>query len=455
LPHPSSAAARLATALLCALLLLAAGAARAEEPPEPPQSEPQKTTKETDAGRTLKLLPSKLLLAPLNLFQAGVRATLNLVEEERLVDKVDYYLRYLEDRGVYPSVFDLGDGSGVGAGLEVRRCALPRLCLGAAAGVTHKLYQGYQASASVPLDGLEFTTRAGYLYRPEEEFFGLGPETTQATQTNYLLEDGYAEGLIRLGRERERGAFVRGLQAAASVRLDAYKAGPGKDSGEPSIEEFFSRSEVPGLDSSIDLLSVGLSLVHDDRDWPDLPTTGGRRRLVAALFHDTSGGRFDFWRARLELEQLLPFSSLKHAFILRALGEINEPLSGNDEVPFFLQARLGGSVWLRGFHELRFYDEKALTWSVEYRYRIWGRADAFLYVDQGEVFGRGGGFSLGRIATSGGGGFMVRRFGRAHSEDVISGGPEYMALRERLFFMLLLGGSGEGFQPFITFGAFL
>lgn len=446
-----------AALLLCALLLMASPL-RAEEGAEGVQGAepPRKTGKEVDVERTLILLPSKLIRAPLAVLKGGLRHTLNFVEEERLADKLDYYLRWLEEEGVYPKVFDLGDGSGVGAALEVRRSPGGPLCLGLAAGVTHKLYQGYQAQAALPLMGgrAELTTRAGYLYRPEEEFFGLGPDTTEATQSNYLLEDGYLEAMARAGGAGGPGG-PRRLQVGAAVRFDAYKASPGKDGGQPSVEEVFTRAEVPGLLGSVDLLSAGVAVVHDSRDWLELPTRGGRRRLAAALFRDTSGTHFNFWRASLELEQLLPFSTARHAFLVRAYGEMNEPLSDSDEVPFFLLAKLGGSRWLRGFHELRFYDQHALTWSLEYRYRIWGRADAFLYVDQGEVFGRDQGFRAGDIATSGGGGIMLRAFGLAHTEDVISGGPDYIAAGERLFFMLLLGASGEGLRPFITFGAFL
>jgi hypothetical protein len=437
------------------LAVLSPAVVHGQAPPgAPPAQEekapPEKTSKEVDVGRTIELLPSKIVLAPVSLLEAGTKRTLNFIEGEHLVDKVDYYLRYLNDRGIFPSAYDLGDGSGVGVGVEARRSPGGRVCLGAAAGVTTKLYQSYQAQAALPLyDGdLLLSARAGYQYRPEEEFYGIGPTTTQATQTNYLVEDGFAEGGARLGCERS-------LQVALSVRGDTYKTDQGKDSSVPSIQEEFGPAQAPGLFESINFVSTGFIVSHDDRDWPEVPTSGGHQRLGAWLYHDASGKHFDFYRASLELEQILPISTLKHVFLVRAYAEVNQPLSDKDQIPFFLLARLGGSYWLRGFHELRFYDERAVTWSLEYRYRIWGRAEAFLYVDQGEVFGRSQGFSAAQIATSGGGGFMIRRFHQEHSEDIISGGPGYVALRERLFLTILVGGSGEGVRPFITFGAFL
>ncbi len=437
-------------ALLLVLLLSAGRAFGAEPAPGPEQAPAEKTGKEVDVARTLELLPSKVVLIPVSLFEGGLKRTLNFVEGERLADKLDYYVRYLNNRGLYPSAYDLGDGSGVGVGLAVRRSPEGRVCLGGAAGLTYKLYQAYQASASLPFygGGLILATRAGYTYRPEEEFYGIGPASSTDARTDYLVEDGFFEGTTRLG-------YPERLQLVVAARWDVYRTKPGRDSSVRSIQEVFTPVTAPGLFESIHYASGGFSLVHDSRDWPQVPTRGGRQQLGAAIFHETTGRPFDFYRASLQLEQLLPFSSLKHAFLVRAFAEVNQPLGDSDQVPFFLLARLGGSYLLRGFHELRFYDERAVEWSLEYRYRIWSRADAFLYVDQGEVFGRSQGFSASQIATSGGGGLMVRNFGFAHSEDIISGGPGFEAPVERLFFMLLLGATGEGVRPFITFGAFI
>ncbi|MFH0810067.1 MAG: BamA/TamA family outer membrane protein [Pseudomonadota bacterium] len=437
--------------VLVLAMALAAGPVCAQPQADSEQPAPaEKTAKETDVGRTALLLPSKLVQAPLNLFEGGLKETLDFIEGKRLVDKLQYYVRYLNDRGVYPSAYSLGDGSGVGAGVRVRRSPTGVGCLGLAAGVTTKLYQSYQAQAALPLCGgrLALSTRAGWQYRPEEEFYGIGPETTTATRSDYLLKDGFFEGATRLGCPRL-------LQAAVAVRYDIFQTSPGQDSGVRSIQDVFTPAEVPGLLQSINLVSGGFTILHDSRDWPEVPTTGGFQQLTANIFHDPSDDRFDFYRARLDLEQLLPFSSLKHAFLVRAFAEVNQPVSDSDQVPFFMLAKLGGSYWLRGFHELRYYDERAVTWSLEYRYRIWSRADAFLYVDQGEVFGSKKDFSAGDIATSGGGGFMIRNFGFRHSEDIVSGGPAYVAAQEHLFFKLLIGATGEGIRPFVIFGTFI
>jgi hypothetical protein len=425
-------------------------------PPNAPAEEaaaqppPEKTSKEVDVPRTVWLLPSKIVTAPLNLFQTGVKGTLNYLEGEHIVDKVLYYVRRLNDEGIFPNAYNMGDDSGTGIGLEVRRSPDRRFCLGAAGGVTNKLYQQYQLSAALPLYESEvmLMTRAGYRYRPQEEFYGIGPDSSNNRRSDYLLEDWFAEGSTRVG-------CWRGLQGALAVRYDSFKTAGGTDSGVASTTSVFSPFQAPGLGSQIDLFSAGFTVVHDDRDWPEVPTRGGRQLLTAALFRDTGGQHFNFYRATLDLQQLLPFSTLKHAFLVRAYAEVNQPAGSDDEVPFFLLATLGGSELLRGFHTLRFYDEKAVEWSVEYIWRIWSRADAFLYVDQGEVFGRRQGFSAGDIATSGGGGFRVRAFGWEHSEDVISGGPGFVSPNERLFFQILIGGSVDGVQPFVTFGAFL
>ena len=69
---------------------------------------------------------------------------------------------------------------------------------------------------------------------------------------------------------------------------------------------------------------------------------------------------------------------------LRLAGEITEPFSDR-EVPFYYLSELGRGETIRGFSRGRFRARDMVLGSLEYRYPIWAKADAILFVDVGQV----------------------------------------------------------------------
>jgi len=75
---------RLLVAALIAALTVLPGSALAEEPA--PGTAAVKTSRKVDVGRTLLLLPSKIVRVPVSLAKTGLRHGLNFVEEKRLLE---------------------------------------------------------------------------------------------------------------------------------------------------------------------------------------------------------------------------------------------------------------------------------------------------------------------------------------------------------------------------------
>ena len=55
-------------------------------------------------------------------------------------------------------------------------------------------------------------------------------------------------------------------------------------------------------------------------------------------------------------------------------------------LPFYLLPSLGGVKTLRGYTKHRFVDNDLALISAEYRYPIWEKIDAFVFLDEARVF---------------------------------------------------------------------
>lgn len=71
----------------------------------------------------------------------------------------------------------------------------------------------------------------------------------------------------------------------------------------------------------------------------------------------------------------------------RLLVETIDPTGNSVDTPFYLRSSLGGNDDLRGYQTRRFVDNDLALVSVEYRYPILDHVDAFIFLDEGRVFG--------------------------------------------------------------------
>ena len=78
-----------------------------------------------------------------------------------------------------------------------------------------------------------------YRYFPQEDYFGTGPDSSQADQTDYLLEAASA-GMVS-GYKLGRYALVAG-----AVSYQTFDVRPGTDSRFPTTQDVFTDAEAPG-----------------------------------------------------------------------------------------------------------------------------------------------------------------------------------------------------------------
>jgi outer membrane protein assembly factor BamA len=287
--------------------------------------------------------------------------------------------------GFHPKLGGLSTGSGFAMGAEFRNDALAAesLLLRLAAQASPQGYQRYEAQIGLPrLDGgrflLDFTGR--YRNYPQEDFFGLGADSSEDNRTSYRLEDA---NLIGTAGVRAGAWLTVGFRGG----LLLTHTGSGTDDRYPSIENRFDDTTAPALASQPDYLYGGPYMEIDYRDSRLNPREGGYYRFDWTSFNDREPGTFSFNRFQGEIRQYFPFWNQRRVIVFRAKTSMVGADTGS-RVPFFLQPTLGGSDDLRGFREFRFQDQNLMVMNLEYRWEAFSGLDMAVFGDAGKVFPR-------------------------------------------------------------------
>jgi hypothetical protein len=259
---------------------------------------------------------------------------------------------------------------------------------------------------------------------PRVDFYGIGPDSSEALRTTYLMEDTTAEGTFGVRPLRWLGIGLTGGYLNTNV-------GPG--SREPSTEEIFTPAQVPGLETQPGYLRGGPIVLFDYRDNPYGPRAGGLYYGRFDYYDARNAKQFSFRRFTAEAQQFVPLFNRKRVIAVRGKTILSYPNAGQ-EVPFYLQPGLGSSNDLRGFPAFRFYDTNSLILNAEWRWEIFTHVDAAIFGDFGKVFSRPGLINFSGLEKSYGGGLRFRAPGT-----------------EAVFFRFDVAASREGVQFWLVF----
>ena len=224
---------------------------------------------------------------------------------------------------------------------------------------------------------IEAQVRGQYYKFPQEDFFGLGPDSRHDNRTDYLQEG------------TEFGADVRVqplkmIDLGGSVSFMSPSIGRGTDRRFPSTDQIFDPATLPGYTQQPDFVRSDASAAFDWRDNPLHPHSGGRYGVEFSNYDDRDLNAFGFRRVAVNLQQYVPLPNRYRTLALRAAVVTTDPHAGQ-QVPFYFQPTLGGSQELRGFREFRFRDRNSLLMSAEYRWEASWMLDGALFVDAGKV----------------------------------------------------------------------
>ena len=282
--------------------------------------------------------------------------------------------------GFYPKLGSLATGSGFAYGVGYRdRDLLNETAVLELWGATStRLYWATEGRITFPnLANKRLLVEAWAAHRdyPQEDFFGIGPDSARANQTSYAIRSDLVGAR----------AAVRPLPivlAGGGLEYLTPKLGQGTDSRVPSIETLFDPSTAPGLGEAVDYLR-SMAFLEVDYRQPKNPRKGGWYRVNFSRFDDRTSGRYSVNRVDTDVRQFFGLLAGRRVLAARLFASTSDTGPGQT-MPFYLMPTLGGNDTLRGFREYRFRGPHAILAQAEYRYEIWSGLDGALFYDAGK-----------------------------------------------------------------------
>jgi outer membrane protein assembly factor BamA len=295
------------------------------------------------------------------------------------------------------------------------------------ASLSANRYQQYDASLlATRLGGLPLSLELYNRYRnfPEEEHFGLGPDSFLEDGGVYRLEDYTATAKLMFDS-------IRWVEVTGRTGYLRSRTASGIEGDDPSVEFVLPATDLPGFKESIEYWLSEVTATMDSRDSRWNPRSGILLTGVHTIYKDQDGGGFDFRYSNAELQHYIPFFHKHRVLALRARVADAKPRS-EGIVPFHFLPHVGGANSIRGFEEYRFRDGKLMLANVEYRFEAFIGLDVALFGDFGQVASRWKNIRTSDFESSYGAGL---RFNTVHN----------------VFLRLDLGHGREGTKFFLKF----
>lgn len=402
--HPGRAG--LALALIVFPSIGAAGAASAAIPDDSlatttaaPWNPPHALAARRPWERALDF-PGRVVSLPFVVVGAGVHRTLEWIEDRHLVA-----LRPITappDGSVRPvrqvtfNAPHLGDRAGVGGGVILRTPATtaraPALSVRYAATV-----HDYNSTAVTASRG-PFSLQYGYDWRPQMQFFGLGPGSSDAVATDYAAQDEFVRAAATFTLPRDSS---HAQPPSPPVELRVW-AGPraevmrrGREIGRASYETVFPDLGAATLDRRVENFVWGGGVTLDSRAGTPHWSRGGRVRVdvermdepIHALALHAAGGDMPS-ATRLVADAEGGISFFRDPRTLRLRVRVADLTLDRHPERFLISdlSRLGGREGLAGFTPGRFVDRDALLGKAMYVFPLSRLFEMDLHGEWGAVY---------------------------------------------------------------------
>ena len=307
----------------------------------------------------------------------------------------------LDREGFYPKLGSLTVGSGFAYGLGFRNRRLfentGALDLWAAASILR--YNAVEARLTFPRlvrNHLHLETWGSRRDYPQENFFGLGPDSSRADRSDYGIRTNRVGG--RAGIRPVEALLVGGGLEYLQPRL-----GAGNSSELPNVTDVFNPSELPGFETRSHFLRSDAFIEVDYRE-PRNARQGGWYRFDYSHYDDRKAGTYTFNRLDADVRQFIGFLAGRRVIAARLFVATSDN-TGEHAVPFYDMPTLGGYDTLRGFRQYRFQAPHAILVQGEYRWEIWSGLDGALFYDAGKVANRRSDLDLSNLERDYGFGF--------------------------------------------------
>ena len=298
-----------------------------------------------------------------------------MVEDTMLVQRV-----FNPPNGAFLRVGGLPQGSGLplGPGYRISNDKASVMGYGVLAPFSKYWDVGTEVSFNHLLNHRAFVAAgARHMSLPQEDFFGIGIDSSEATKTSYALEQSVFQ--VRGGN-----SLMDRFRVLGRLQYETPRQAPGEDSRIPSIEQVFTPAEAPGLFDNTDFLRAGVTLTADLTDRPVGIISGGLYAFGLERFSDQDLGRYSFNQWTVDLRQFIPVVPGARTLAVRLFATGVSADEGG-EVPYYYLPTLGGAYMVRGLANYRFRDRNVAFTNVEYRYELNAFMSGVVFVDAGTV----------------------------------------------------------------------
>ena len=306
--------------------------------------------------------------------RAGLEGFLYKLENDLLLTRL-----FNPHHGLFLRIGGLGEGGGFAAGPALR-LRTDDIVFTTTSAFSLRRYWIVESALDVPRLGSNRLSAQLYGRRrdyPQEDFFGLGPDSQVEDQTDFRLTDTAARGSLAFH-------LTPWLTAGGAVEYLAPDVSRGTDSRYPDTVSVVDPRFAPGLTEQPDFMRYEGRLDLDYRNPALNARNGGRYTFTVSQYEDRDLDRYSFVRADVDLQQYIPFFHEHRYFALRGLFTTTSTDGGN-EVPFYLQPTLGGAYGLRSFRAYRFRDRHRMLLQGEYRYIVNAFVTGALFYEAGKV----------------------------------------------------------------------
>jgi hypothetical protein len=285
-------------------------------------------------------------------------------------------------------------------------------------------------------------TAAG-VRRPDYQFYGLGPTTTDGDRSRY--------GASRMDANVSLELKLGGLSSLTSqVGLRRVHFHHGGFDGDPTIEQAVraSRYQLPaGFATGFTALVNAITLAIDTRHARPANGSGMRLELRGEQVNQLQPGDAGAYvRYGAALGGYWDVCSRGRIVSLSFATDFVDPLRSDVLIPFTELASIGGPESMRGFPLGRLYGRSAATATLRYRWPIWVWLDGSIQLALGNVFDKHlRGFKPKLLRFSGAIGIESVREPNSSLELLVGIGSETIEHGTQITSLRLVIGTNHGF----------
>jgi hypothetical protein len=387
------------TVVLVICLLAGRALAQTDAEPDSTTVAPEKASHRS-AGETLLALPGMIVYLPFHLVSTVVEFTAQAVYDHHVLDRARAWLTTEDGRaGIRPMT---GTDSGGGARVFYKRLIFNGDASHASTfGRSAEQRQHHVTTLTWP-DGRalpgDMGLSAAFDKEPDKQFFGIGHDTAESDETSYLNES------ISGGLTYERPVTGR-IGLGIEVGYRSVEIRDGRSDDDPPTQSRYTTEQLAGLDGTTHFAETAASVSFSNVDVPGSPTRGNRSRIRFGLARAADGEDLNHLSFSVLAEQFVELFYRRTVSVM--LGTDWRATPGDDRVPFYNQASLGGSRLLRGYPEGRFRDTGTVFGTVTYKFPVWELLEGSLFYERGRTLHEVGDFTFDGWKSSYGGGFRV------------------------------------------------